>query len=397
MNSKSRPDAAAVLERRERERALATLVRKRLSTGFSDPDDDLVVDQLTDAVRSMQGPLRRALIGRIGGSRGRKLLARFLDGECHGRDLERVRGEFDRQRLLPLADRTVAYHDLVVQATRALLASPLPVWSVSSEWFNDRLIFPDLVADLLRNESQPGGRPIETAPDMGYSLPMRDSTSDIYAELALAVLKRARRDRRRYDVAVTSKHKVTPLIVPGNRVDREPHPDSHRERFVLEVSWAIPSEEALSAIGELGPIVEVGAGSGYWAQLLRERGVDILAFDQEPDPQYNHEHIARRWGPVAKAPSTIAAEYPNRALLLIWPPRNEPMAHRALQSYRGNTVAYIGERGWSDENTRPDAGPLSGDRAFHQLLDEQWEEYDVVGIPTWRHLDDCLYIFHRKS
>ncbi|KAF4318472.1 hypothetical protein BBO99_00006974 [Phytophthora kernoviae] len=47
----------------------------------------------------------------------------------------------------------------------------------------------------------------------------------------------------------------------------------------MKYSWAIPDERALQIIKHYGPIVEMGAGSGYWARLLQLRGVDIVAYD----------------------------------------------------------------------------------------------------------------------
>jgi hypothetical protein len=361
MNAKPRTDATA------------TLVHRGLLSGFSDPEADLAVDQLAEAVASMSGLLRGALIGAYGDRVGPQMLAFFLTDL--GRNREQVWRVLDQARVKPLAVRTVAYHELVLKAMRALLANPLSVEGVTS----DR-IFPELIADILRYENE-GGRPVV---DMVPVLAGRYVTGPaIDADRALAILRRARRDRRRYDDAVASKHKVTPLIVPGNLTDRDDYRTSHRSRYVREVSWAIPSEEALRAISALGPIVEIGAGGGYWAQLLRERGVDILAFDQQPDPELNPKYLARTWGPVAQAPATIAAEYPERTLLLIWPPQDDPMAHQALQNYRGDRVAYIGgsyQGLWADD-------------AFHQLLAEEWEYTDRVDLPTWEYLEDRVHIY----
>merc|ERR1712185_199770 len=51
------------------------------------------------------------------------------------------------------------------------------------------------------------------------------------------------------------------------------------------ISHSVPSTPTLKALAKLGPIVEVGAGSGYWAAMLKERKVDVLAYDIEPpDP-----------------------------------------------------------------------------------------------------------------
>lgn len=47
-------------------------------------------------------------------------------------------------------------------------------------------------------------------------------------------------------------------------------------------SWAVPSTPVLEFMVERSPkIVEVGAGTGYWARLLTECGADIIALDTD--------------------------------------------------------------------------------------------------------------------
>jgi protein-L-isoaspartate O-methyltransferase len=41
----------------------------------------------------------------------------------------------------------------------------------------------------------------------------------------------------------------------------------------------VPNEEAIRQIAVLSPIVEVGAGLGYWASLIAKAGADIVAYD----------------------------------------------------------------------------------------------------------------------
>eukprot|EP00271_Cylindrocystis_brebissonii_P019739 TRINITY_DN6186_c0_g1_i1.p1 TRINITY_DN6186_c0_g1~~TRINITY_DN6186_c0_g1_i1.p1 ORF type:complete len:542 (-),score=66.17 TRINITY_DN6186_c0_g1_i1:227-1852(-) len=59
-------------------------------------------------------------------------------------------------------------------------------------------------------------------------------------------------------------------------------------------SWAVPTEEALAAIAAAAPngLVEMGAGTGYWAMLLRQRGVAVAAYDRRPmdDNRTNGHH-----------------------------------------------------------------------------------------------------------
>ncbi len=47
-------------------------------------------------------------------------------------------------------------------------------------------------------------------------------------------------------------------------------------------AYVLPDGASLAMLAELGPLVEVGAGTGYWAQRLRVLGVDVVALDQAP-------------------------------------------------------------------------------------------------------------------
>ncbi len=46
-------------------------------------------------------------------------------------------------------------------------------------------------------------------------------------------------------------------------------------------SWAIPDSRALFILQNFAPLIEIGAGKGYWGHLLRNKGVDIICFDKE--------------------------------------------------------------------------------------------------------------------
>lgn len=59
-----------------------------------------------------------------------------------------------------------------------------------------------------------------------------------------------------------------------------------RGESVKKYSWAIPSEEVIRALASMGPILEVGAGTGYWANLLTQAGAKVTCFDSHP-PRLN--------------------------------------------------------------------------------------------------------------
>lgn len=92
-------------------------------------------------------------------------------------------------------------------------------------------------------------------------------------------------------------------------------------------SWAIPDQEAVDFLAGLGPIVEIGAGTGYWARCITEAGGDVIAYDlcggeMGTDVQENHWHRddSWHWFDVQEGGPEVAAAHPDRALLLCWPP-----------------------------------------------------------------------------
>lgn len=56
----------------------------------------------------------------------------------------------------------------------------------------------------------------------------------------------------------------------------------NRSQFVKKCAWAVPNMAAINEIARQGKIVEVGAGTGYWTFLLRQMGVDVVAYDESP-------------------------------------------------------------------------------------------------------------------
>ena len=58
--------------------------------------------------------------------------------------------------------------------------------------------------------------------------------------------------------------------------------DLHRYELVHKYAWGVPNDEALAAIADLNtPVVELGAGTGYWSYLLEAAGVEVLPLDLE--------------------------------------------------------------------------------------------------------------------
>ncbi len=160
-----------------------------------------------------------------------------------------------------------------------------------------------------------------------------------------------------------------------------------RHELVRRYAWAVPSEEVIRQIAAYGPIIEVGAGTGYWASLLSQAGADVMAFDLDPAGPENATrfHEAVSYFPVLPGGPEVADRYPERALLLCWPPYESSMAADALRHYQGHTVIYVGEG----------PGGCTADDEFHRLLDERFSLIERLGIPRWESMDDDVRVYHR--
>ena len=131
--------------------------------------------------------------------------------------------------------------------------------------------------------------------------------------------------------------------LPDSAVDAEDALLQLAQRY----SYVFPSESTLAMLAGLGPLVELGAGTGYWAHRLRSIGVDIVAFDQAPldGVRANRYHqLSLPWTHVGQGDQTVLSGYADRSLLLCWPPLFSSLGD-CLTYYSGNTIAYIGDGG----------------------------------------------------
>ncbi len=160
-----------------------------------------------------------------------------------------------------------------------------------------------------------------------------------------------------------------------------------RNLMVRKYSWAIPTSEALEAIKQVGSIVEVGAGTGYWAALLKERGANVIAYDSLPSETGRNGYTLKRnsWTEVLPGTESAVAYHPDRALMLCWPPNKEDMAYRALRAYGGKNLIYIGE----------EFPGCTADDNFHELLKKQWNLVERIDLPRWHLIRDSVFLYSR--
>lgn len=112
-------------------------------------------------------------------------------------------------------------------------------------------------------------------------------------------------------------------------------------------SYVYPDDRSLAMLAGLGSLVEMGAGSGYWAYRLLAMGVEIVAIDHSPPDgeRPNRYHAPTpTWTEVIPGDQAMLTAYSDRTLFLCWPPLFSSLGD-SLTYYTGNTVAIIGDGG----------------------------------------------------
>ncbi|WP_283139726.1 hypothetical protein [Rhizohabitans arisaemae] len=155
-------------------------------------------------------------------------------------------------------------------------------------------------------------------------------------------------------------------------------------------AYAIPSPETIAWMSDFCadlPIVELGAGRGYWAAQLAHSGLTVDAYDLEPPDRTKNVSFleaagqADVWHPVYGLEEFTAGT--NHVLFLCWPPGwGDEMSSEALASFEkagGERLIYIGEP----------KGGKTGNEAFFDTLSARWrlDSVDPHFVSWWRESD----------
>lgn len=151
-----------------------------------------------------------------------------------------------------------------------------------------------------------------------------------------------------------------------------------RQELVDEYSWAVPTEAAVRYISAFESVLEVGAGTGYWAHLVEQHGGSVHPTDIDPPDN--------TYAPVHEfAAADLGEEIQDGVVLLVWPPHDTDMASTTL-SYEPNHVLYVGE-------TR---GGCTADAEFFDTLDRRYGLVGKIEIPSYAGISDNFFHYARN-
>ena len=164
----------------------------------------------------------------------------------------------------------------------------------------------------------------------------------------------------------------------------------YRRPLCQKYSWSVlsPFDRAWISDQTGGrPLVEIGAGSGYWAWQLAQGGTDVVAYDPHPVSPGNRYCTSGPYFPVRQGDESAVAHHPDRVLMMVWPPKGSPYAANALARYTGDLLIYAGLP----------AGRCTADDTFHDVLGRDWEMFSVsTGHISWCNARDNLTAFRRR-
>jgi hypothetical protein len=159
-----------------------------------------------------------------------------------------------------------------------------------------------------------------------------------------------------------------------------------KDYFQELLSFAIPSDTGILKIKNFannGQILEVGAGNGLWAGLLKKIKCNIIATDNFS----THYTGSIEYITIDKLSHIEAIKKYNHAnvLFLCWPP-DTLMSDESINLFRGDKLVYIGE----------DKYGCTGSKKFHHILAKEWKLIETIDIPRWKGIYDQIHLYKRR-
>lgn len=159
-------------------------------------------------------------------------------------------------------------------------------------------------------------------------------------------------------------------------------------------AWAVPDERALKILAAFQPLVEIGCGKGYWARMLHDRGVDIMAVDKMEPKQGNWTYTLQG-GPEVLQKRVIRT----RSLFLCYPDEDADVAMQCLEYFSGEHVIHVGELISTGTKCGSEQRPWgrSSSSAFQEKLMEEFHCILVIALPSFPIADDYLTVWKRTE
>jgi hypothetical protein len=191
-------------------------------------------------------------------------------------------------------------------------------------------------------------------------------------------------------------------VVNGRRPDGSPRLAYAQMLLQATYAYAVPSSETIEWVSDFcsgRPLLELGAGRGYWAAQLARAGLPVTAYDSEPPDAVENMSFPRAagqrdvWHPVSTVGELAEpiAKHPDSVLFLCWPPGwGNTMAAEALAQFGatgGERLIFVGQP----------RGGMNATDAFFDLLADEWRlESEDARHVSWWNLPDVAQGWVRR-
>jgi len=143
--------------------------------------------------------------------------------------------------------------------------------------------------------------------------------------------------------------------------------NDERGQLTSRYAHACPDLQLITSLAS-HPVVELGAGSGYWARLVHDSGGDIAALDNAS----RSSPMIGVWYSVEFGDESRLTEFEDRTLLIVMPGR-PGNADRFVRVWGGERLVVVTRGGF----------PFAEDPSFHEtaISDGGWEMVEDRPIP----------------
>jgi len=215
-------------------------------------------------------------------------------------------------------------------------------------------------------------------------------------------------------------------ITPDERAELWTKQADFGERMVNKYAWATPDERAIKIIKYFAPIVEVGCGrNAYWANTLKENGVDIIAYDfnvdsggiiLQNDEEGNLENVSKsiqvkQGGPeilshesIFKSKRTLMLCYPDEDFFVQEPieesniqPEHTSLGIECLEHFKGDHIIHIGELYSDTLSMEQTPWGRSSSSQFQERLAGEYHCLLKASLPSWLHVRDTISVWKRSE
>jgi len=159
-----------------------------------------------------------------------------------------------------------------------------------------------------------------------------------------------------------------------------------RDYVIKQYGFAIPCKEAIEELCKYQPLIEVGAGSGYWTWLLNRCDINCIASDNCSGFNNILTHASYDCEFKKLDGAEAVTQYPSHNVLMVWPSYHEPWSEAVLKAMQPGQVLLSVTEG---------AHGCCATKKFFNLLSMGFEELNYVRLPQWDGIHDGLYVHKR--